>query len=101
MYNLLNYSKNFNKTTESFWNYCPEKPNSEYVGDNERTRVFYPISGSESFGYKTKFVGDLADGDIDPELEDIKIIALLKNLSSFTFNLNFLMINTEIELILK
>ena len=28
MYNLLNYSKNFKKTTGSFWSYYPDKPNS-------------------------------------------------------------------------
>ena len=33
--------------------------------------------------------------------KDVKIIMPLKNLSSFIFNLNFLMTNTEIELILK
>ena len=39
-----------------------------------------------------KLVGNLPAG-INPELEDIKIVASLKNLSSFIFNLNFLMIN--------
>ena len=37
----------------------------------------------------------------NPVLPDIKIIIPLKNLSNFIFNLNFLMINTETELILK
>ena len=31
MYNLLYYSKNFRKTTGSFWNYYPDMPNSEYT----------------------------------------------------------------------
>ena len=76
MYNLLHYSKNFLKTTGSFWNYYPYKPNFVYVGNNERTRVFYPISGSESFDYKTKLVGKLPDGEDD--LEDVKIVVPLK-----------------------
>ena len=100
MYNLLYYSKNSRKTTESFWNYYPDKPNSEYNGENERTRVLYPIKNSESFDYKTKFVGNLSAGN-NAELRNVKIVAPLKNLSSFIFNLNFLMINTEIELILR
>ena len=100
MYNLFNYSKKFRKTTGSFWNYYPDKPNFEYVGDNERTRMFYPIRNSESFDYKNKLVGDLPAG-INAELNDIKFVVPLKSLSSFIFNLNFLMINTEIELILK
>ena len=101
MYNLLYYSKNFRKTTGSFWNFYPGMPGSEYVGNKERTRIFYPISGtySKSFNYKTKLIGALPDGEDD--LEDLKIAMPLKNLSNFMFNLDFLMINSEIELILK
>ena len=47
-------------------------------------------------------VADPADGDdIERELEDIKIVVPLKNLSNFMCNLDFLLINSEIELILK
>ena len=100
MYNLLYYSKNFRKTTGSFWNYYPDMSKSSYHGNNERTRGFYPIRNSESFNYKTKLVGELPDGD-DVELEDIKIVVPLKNLCNFMFNLDFLIINSEIELIIK
>ena len=41
MYKLLYYSKNFTKTTGSFWNYYPDKPNSGYDSNN-RDRIFYP-----------------------------------------------------------
>ena len=74
-------------------------PSSELVGNNERTKVFYPISGSKSFDYKTNLVGSLPDGE--NELDNLKIAFPLKNLSNFIFNLNFLTVNTEIELILK
>ena len=37
LYNLLYYSKDYRKTTGSFWNYYPDKPNSGYVGNNART----------------------------------------------------------------
>ena len=62
--------------------------------------MIYPIRNSESFNYKTKLVGNLPGGS-DVELENIKFVVPLKNLSRFIFNLDFLMINTEIELILK
>ena len=75
-------------------------PSSGYAGDEERTKVFYLIRNSESFDYKTKLVGTLTVGNV-PELGDIKIIVPLRNLSNFIFNLNLLMINAEIELILK
>ena len=92
MYNLLYYSKNFRKTTGSFWNYFPDMP--KFGHDNNaklRQRVIYPIKDSESFNYKTKLVGnvdvvaDAADNDIKTELEDIKIVVPLKNLSNFIF----------------
>ena len=69
MYNLLNYFKNFRKTTGSFWNYYPDKPNSGHIGNNEKTRVIYPIRNSESFGHKTKLVGNLPAGN-DPQLDN-------------------------------
>ena len=72
---------------------------TEYVSNNETTRIFYPISNSKSFDYKTKLVGKLLDGE--NELENVKIVVSLKNLSRFVFDLDFLMINSEIELILK
>ena len=105
----LYYSKNVRKTTESFWSYYPDMPKSGH-GNNVKLRqkIIYPIKDSESFNYKTKLVGnvpgvaDSADGDdIERELKDIKIDVPLKNISNFIFNLDFLLINSEIELILK
>ena len=43
----------------------------------------------------------IRDGTTTASLENIKIVVPLKNLSNFMFNLDFLMINSEIELILK
>ena len=80
----------------------PDMPNSGYENDNNaRTRIFYPIKNSESFDNKTKLVGNLADGNNEVELEDVKLVIPLKNLSNFMFNLDILLINVEIELILK
>ena len=109
VYNLLYYSKNFRKTTGSFWNYYRDMPKSGHDNNlNLRQRIIYPIKNSESFDYKTKLFGnvpgvaDPADGDyIERELEDVKIVVPLKNISNFMFNLDFLSINLELELILK
>ena len=107
MFNLFYCSKSFRKTTGSFWYYYPDKPNSLYIsGDddndniNEKTKAFYPIRNSESFDCKTKLLNDLPAGN-NVELPNIKFVAPLKNLSNFIFSLNFLVINTEIELTLK
>ena len=69
MYNLPNYSKNFRKTTGSFWNYYPDKPKSGYSEQPDdqidniyvREKIFYPIKDSESFDYQTKLVGFLVN----------------------------------------
>ena len=109
MYHLLYYSKDSRKITGSFWNYYPDMPKSAHDNNaNLRQRIIYPIKNSESFNYKTKLIGnvpgvtDPANGDdIERELENIKIVVPLKNISNFMFNLDFLLINSEIELILK
>ena len=109
MYNLLYYCKNFRKTTGSFWNYYPDMPKSGHGNNtNLRQRIIYPIKDSESFNYKTKLIGNVSgvadpanDNDVERELEHIKIVVPLKNISNFLFNLDFLLINSEIQLILK
>ena len=115
MFNLLYCAKKFRKTTGSFWNYYPDKPNSGYTYRADtpaaripRERKLHSIINSEFFDYKTKFINTLpgvnddANGnDVEREWEEIKIIVPLKNLSNFISSLNFLMINTEIKLILK
>ena len=48
MYNLIEYSKNYRKTTWSLWNYYRDEPNSGAVGI-----INYSIKDSKSFNYKT------------------------------------------------
>ena len=51
MYNLLEYSKNYRKTTGSFWSYYRVEPNSCVGGKN--SNVNYSIKDTKSFDYKT------------------------------------------------
>ena len=44
MYNLIEYSKNYRKTTGSLWNYYRDEPNSGAEGN-----ITYSIRNSESF----------------------------------------------------
>ena len=46
MYNLLEYSENYWKTTGSLWNYYRDEPSNPFS------------SNSESFKYKTSITGD-------------------------------------------
>ena len=53
MDNLLEYSKNYRKTTGSFWNYYRDEPNNP-PDDNYNAN---PIKISESFKYKSSITG--------------------------------------------
>ena len=70
MYNLLQYSKNYRKTTGSLWNYYRDKPND-------------PITNSGSFDTK-----------------ETKIVVPLKYLSNFWRTLDMPLINCEVSLTL-
>ena len=106
MFNLLYCSKNFRKTTGSFGIIIQINQILDIMCNlmvklimfMQEKKIFYPIRNSESFDYKTKLVVTLPAGN---ELRNIKNVVPLKNLSNFIFSLKFLMINTEIELILK
>ena len=58
MYSLLKYSKNYQKTTGSLWNYYRDEANSGYKNEN-RDRIHYSIKDSESFNYKTSIIRQL------------------------------------------
>ena len=52
MYNLLEYSKNYKKTTGSLWNYYRDEPNSS----TDNNEIMHSILDSESFDYKASFM---------------------------------------------
>ena len=84
MYNLIGYSENYSKTSESLWQYYKDDPN-----DN--------ITQSESFKSKIKITGKTpAAGNT----KDVEIILPLKYLSSFWRTLEMPLINCENNLIL-
>ena len=77
MYNLLEYSKNYRKTTGSLWNYYRDEPNSD-TDDNE---IKYSIINSKSFDYKANFIGSVTHNNITKN--DVKILVPLKYLRNF------------------
>ena len=80
MYNLIKYSNNYSKTSESLWQYYKNDPN-----DN--------ITQSESFKFKIKTTGKTpAAGNTKDQ-----IIVPLKYLSNFWRTLQML-INSEVNL---
>ena len=54
MYNLLEYSKNYRKTTGSLWNYYRDEPNS----GTDATNITHSILNSKSLDYKANFIED-------------------------------------------
>ena len=86
IYNLLEYSKNYKKTTGSLWNYYRDEPSNPLNTD------------SESFKYKTSILGKTPQNNYS--LTNAKVVIALKYLSNFWKNLNIPLINCEVELIL-
>ena len=84
MYNLIEYSDNYSKTSGSLWQYYKDEPN-----DN--------LANSESFKSKVKITGSTPAGG---NTKDVKIIVPLKYLSNFWRTLEMPLINCEVNLIL-
>ena len=85
MYNLLEYSKNYRKTTGSFWNYYRDEPNNPPLNDDDPPTINYnadPITNSESFKYKSSITGKTSNAnqknDENTEPENTKIKKILK-----------------------
>ena len=84
MYNLIEYSDNYSKTSGSLWQYYKDDPNNN-------------LENSESFKYKVKITGNTpADG----YTKDVEISVPLKYPSTFWRTLEIPIINCEVELIL-
>ena len=75
MYNLIECSKKYSKTTESLWNYYRDEPNSGAVGN-----INYSIRSSKSFDYKTSITGKLEGNNTEKEIE---IVVPFKHLHNF------------------
>ena len=92
MYNLLEYSKNYSKTTGSLWNYYRDEP---YGGAyNNRN---YSIKDPKSFDCKTSITGKLESNNTEKETE---IVVPLKQLSNFWRTLGMLLIDCEVNVTL-
>ena len=96
MHNLLEYSKNYRKTTGSLWNYYRDELSNP------------PSFNSESFKYKASIIGNtynvgLGEAGYDANKvgkHKTEVVISLKHLSNFWRSLNIPLINCEVELIL-
>ena len=95
MYNLLEYSKNYRKTTGRLLNYYRDEPNSSTDANN----INPSILNSKSFNYKENYIEDgITQNNLTKN--HVKTVVPLKHLSNFWRCLKIPLINCEIELIL-
>ena len=93
MYNLLEYSKNYRKTTGSLWNYYRDEPDTGAEGN-----INYSIKNSKRFNYKKSITGKLEDRNLGKE--NVEIVVPLKYSINFWRTLDMPLINCEVTLIL-
>ena len=84
MYNLIEYSDNYAKTSGSLWQYYRDEPN-----DN--------LADSESFNSKIKITGKTPNNGNE---KNVEIMVPLKYLSNFCRILKMPLVNCEVSLIL-
>ena len=109
MYNLLEYRKNYRKTTSSSWNYYRDEPNNPPLNDDDSPTINYnaePITNSESFKCKISITGKSSNANQGTKQEntkikkDFEIVVPLKYLSNFWRSLNIPLINCKVSLTL-
>ena len=91
MYDLLEYSKNYEKTSGSLVKYYRDEPNEAEIA-NDNGAINISIRNSKSFDYKTKIVGTLAANVLEKE---VTIATPLKYLGNFWRSLDIPLINCK------
>ena len=94
MYNLIEYSDNYSKTSGSLWQYCKEIP---AVNDDGDIVDFNGANATDSFNFKTKITGQTGNNG---RIDNVGIMVPLKYLSNFWGTLGIPLINYEVNLIL-
>ena len=84
MYNLIEYSDNYSKTSGSLWQYCKEIP---AIYDHGSIVDFNVANATDSFNFKTKITGQTAANNANAGIiagrVDVEIMVPLKYLSNF------------------
>ena len=93
MYDLIEYSDNYSKTSGSLWQYCKDTP---AVGSKNAFVNFAENNLTDSFNSKAKITGQTGDNGT----KNVKIMVPLKYLSNFWRTLEMPLINFEVNLIL-
>ena len=108
--NLLEYFKNYKKTTGRLWHYYRDEPHNPPLNDDDPPAVNYnadPITNPESFKYKNSITGKTSNANqengentVQGNTKIKKIVVPLKYLSNFWRTLDMALINCEESLTL-
>ena len=93
MYNFIEYSDNYAKTTGNLWQYCKDIPAQN---NNNEITEFTAGNTTHSFNFKAKITGQTGND----RTKDVEIMVSLKYLSNFWRTLEMPLINCEVNLIL-
>ena len=93
LYNLIEYSDNYSKTSGSLWQYFKDIP--AVNNDNEAVN-FTANNLTDSFNFKVKMTGQTGDDGT----KNVEIMVPIKYLSNFWRTLEMSLINCEVNLIL-
>ena len=93
IYNLIEYSINYAKTTGSLWQYCKDMPARNV---NDEIIIFDVNNTTDSFKFKAKITGKAGNNGT----KDVEIMVPLKYVSNFWRTLEVPLINCEVNLIL-
>ena len=93
MYNLIEYSDNYAKTTRSLWQHCTDIPARNNTNE---IVVFMENNLTDSFNSKAKITGQTGNDGT----KDVEIMVPLNYLSNFWRTLEMPLINCEVNLIL-
>ena len=94
MYNVIEYSDNYSKTSGWLWQYCKDIPAVDDDGDNVD---FNGATATDSFNFMAKITGQTDD---DRKINNVEIMVPLKYLSNFWRTLEMSLINCEFNLLL-
>ena len=95
IYNLIEYSDNYAKTTGSLWQYWKDIP-ARNANANDAITELTEGNLTYSFNFKVKITSRTGNGGT----KDAEIMVQLKYLSNFWRTLEMLLINCEVNLIL-
>ena len=103
MYNLLEYSKSYRKTTGSLWSYYRDDPSNPLSSNSESFESKTSITGN-TYNVDEKITDNDGNEVDNPKYDANKVgkngtevVIPLKHLSNFWRNLNIPLINCEVE----